>query len=154
MKQQRVKSRVNGSVTIEASLLLPFLIFLLWNLLYLSFFVYDQCAILQGNYCTALRIARSTAQEGEKDALAEKKYKEAVTDKLVCGEGKKEMEITEEEVLVTTEMTIRAPGEAFFPSLWTIRQRQTADVYRPVRFIRLCRSGQNAGNAIWGEKTK
>lgn len=145
------KQELKASITIEMSLIMPFLIFLIWNLLYLSFFVYNQSTMLQGNYCTALRIERCNESELEKNELAEKKYKEAVLDKLVCAESEKKIEVSEKEVAVTTHVGMRAPGEGFLKSVWQIEQRQKADVYRPAAFIRLCRSAENIMDVIRGE---
>lgn len=145
------KQSLRGSVTVEASLLMPFLVWLIWNILYLAFFVYNQSAVLQGNYCTALRTERYCAPVEEKYALSEEKYKAAVLEKLVCERSTKEIEITEKEIIVTTELTMHAPGGRFYDSIWSGQQRQKADVWKPVTFIRLCRSAENAMDMIRGE---
>lgn len=139
MKQKMLR----GSVTIEASLILPFLIFLIWNLCYLSFFLYDQNIALQGNYTTALRAERGGSAEAEKYQLAEEKYKRAVGEKLVCAESRKEIEIKEDEITVTTKFSMKAPGGMLFYSGWESDQKMKVKSYEPVAWIRRCRSTEN-----------
>ena len=46
--------------------------FLIWNIIYLSFFLYNQSVGLQGSYCTALRTERLCGTNEEKyDAAKE-----------------------------------------------------------------------------------
>ncbi len=146
------RQSLRGSVTVEASLLMPFLVWLIWNILYLAFFVYNQSTILQGNYCTALRTERYCASAEERRVLSEEKYKVSVLEKLVCAGSTKEIEITEKEIIVTTELTMHAPGGRFYDSIWSGQQRQKADVWKPVAFIRLCRSAENAMDRMRGEE--
>ena len=65
---------VKASVTVEASLILPFVIFLIWNILYVSFFVYDQALLTQGSYTTALKAERYVGDLQERSDVAELKY--------------------------------------------------------------------------------
>lgn len=144
------KRELKGSMTIEASLLMPLIVFLIWNVLYMSFFAYNQSCALQGNYCTALRTERHCKKE-EKNELAEKKYELSVKERLVCADSAKEIEITNKNVAVTTSVTMHAPGAGFFHSTWQGKQRQQADVWQPVTFIRLCRSAENILDVIQDE---
>lgn len=138
------KKAFRGSLTIEMSLLLPLLVFLIWNILYLAFFLYDQSTVLQGNYCTALRTERVYGSEEEKWTVAEEKYHLAVRKKVVCGTIEKEIAIAEKGgVSVKTELKMRAPAAGFYDSVWQGVQMQEAEKWQPVTFIRNCRKAED-----------
>lgn len=144
-KAKRSKNQ-KGSLTIEISFLMPFIVFLIWNVVYLAFYLYNQGATLQGSYQTALRIERYAGSEAEKNALAEEKYQDAVKTRIVCAESTKQIEISEKEVVVETRIQMRTPGKGFFHNVWQGGQRQQAEEWKPVRFIRTCRSAENIWN--------
>lgn len=152
MKKKRLGDGLRGSFTIEASLILPVIIFLICNILYLSFFLYDQCTVLQGSYCTALRTERMTGGAAEKKMEAEEKYEQAVKEKVAAAVLEYEIEISEEGVCVETEFTVRAPGESLFYSVWKERQEQKADTWEPASFIRSCRKAENIWNLIYDNR--
>lgn len=140
MKQQMIKNSrsFKGSATVEAALLMPFLIFLIWNILYLAFFLYDQSTSLQGSYCTALRAERHYGTEEEKESLAEKKYELAVRKKLVEATVSHTIELADA-VTVETKTDMRVPTVGFFMNRWHGAQKQRAEKWQPVAFIRNCR---------------
>ncbi len=134
---------LEGSFTVEAAYLLPRIFFLILNLLYLSFFLYDQSTIMQGCYCTALRTERLTAEEDVKEEEAETKYEKAVAEKVVCGSVEKEIDIAEEGVTAKATFDMKAPAGLVFQSDWQGEQKQTAEAWQPVEFIRNCRKAEN-----------
>lgn len=136
-----------GSATIEAALLLPFLIFLIWHILYLAFFLYDQSTILQGSYCTALRTERHYGTEEEKESIAEKKYEQAVRKKLVEAVASYTINLTDT-VTVETEVDMRTPANGFFQGSWHGGQKQSADKWEPVEFIRNCRRASDIAELL------
>ncbi|MCR4705283.1 MAG: pilus assembly protein [Lachnospiraceae bacterium] len=130
---------VKASVTIEASLILPFAIFLIWNILYVSFFVYDQALLTQGSYTTALKAERHIGDLNEKSGIAEMKYENDVKDRIVIGSVTMKQTVTDEETEVETQLSLTGPGSAFYNSNWGAEQKKRVDGYRPVNFIRNCR---------------
>lgn len=144
-KQQHVLFR--GSFTIEAACLLPVIVFLIWNLLYLSFFLYNQSMGLQGSYCTALRTERLCATDEERYREAEEKYKQAVIRRTAAASVEEEIEINRKYVQVKTVLHMRAPGN-MFQSLWEGYQKQSAAVWEPKAFIRKCRKAEKIGDLI------
>lgn len=152
MKKQKRKSSVEkrkkgrcfrGSVTVETSCLMPLIIFLIWNVLFLSFFVYDQTVTVQGSYCTALRIQRLTNKEMEKLEEGEKKFEEAVAERVVCGRLEHQISVEKEAVSVKTTLKMNAPAGLCFQSVWQGCQEQRAEKWEPVNFIRACRKAEN-----------
>ena len=136
-----------GSITIEVSLLMPFLIFLIWNILYLALFTYNQSTILQGNYCTALRTERSLGTREEREQLAEKKYDVSVKKKLAGGNVVEEIEISEA-VTVATTLNMQSPAIGFFHSTWQGKNEMQVEKWQPVTFIRNCRVVENIADAL------
>ncbi len=149
--RKKLKRVFKAGFTIEASYLLPFIMFLIWNILYLSFFLYDQSTVMQGSYCTALRTERMTGNQREKAAAAEEKYDVAVRKKIVCAEIAEEKEITEGSVIIVTKLNMYSPGGYFFQSLWHGEQKQTVEKWQPVTFIRNCRKVENITDFLRAE---
>lgn len=134
-----MKRRFKASYTIEASYILPIIIVLIWYLLFLSFFLYDQCVIMQGSYQAALRAERLLGTKEEKEALAFTKYEVDVKKKLIYMMPEKEIEVDEDRILLRTNSEMKFPGGIFFQKSWKARQQQKAASYEPVKFIRECR---------------
>ena len=152
MKKRKRKSFVRkgkkgycfrGSVTVEASCLMPLIIFLIWNILFLSFFVYDQTVMMQGSYCTALRTQRLINEEAEKLEEGEKKFEDAVEERVVCGRLEHQISVEKEAVSVKTTLKMNAPAGLCFQSVWQGCQEQRVDKWEPVNFIRACRKAEN-----------
>lgn len=127
----------------EMTLLMPFIIFLIWNLLFLSFFLYDQCTAVEGCYVTALRTERWLGSDGEKQVEADKKYEEAVASKMACAKATPSIEVGAD-VSVGCELLMNAPGSMLYKSEWTGRHKMKADEWKPVRFIRNTRKAKAA----------
>lgn len=140
-----------ASMTVEASFLLPLIFFLILNILYLSFFVYDQCILMQGCYVTALRMERLECGEEEKQRIADEKFDRSAAKRLACASAEKQIEMTDTQVKVSAAASMRAPGVSFFQSFWKGRQEQTVDFWYPKRFIRRCRSAKGL-LGLWNEE--
>lgn len=130
-----------ASMTVESSFLLPLIFFLILNILYLSFFIYDQCILMQGCYVTALRLERLECEE-EKQRIADEKFDRSTAKRLACANAERQIEMTDTQVKVSAAASVRAPGISFFQSFWKGRQEQTVDSWYPKRFIRRCRSAK------------
>ncbi|WWR15827.1 hypothetical protein V1224_15355 [Lachnospiraceae bacterium JLR.KK008] len=152
--QSGQKRKLKAGYTIEAAYLLPLIVFLIWNLLYLSFFLYDQSVMLQGSYCTALRTERLAGTVEEKRELAEKKYEHSVEKKIVCGSAKNEKNVTWGTVTVSTELNMYAPAGQFFQSIWKGKQKQSAQKWQPVTFIRNCRKTKGIWDWLQEERKR
>ncbi len=139
---------VKASVTIEASLILPFVIFLIWNILYVSFFVYDQAVLTEGSYTTALKAERTVGDLNERSSVAELKYQNDVGDRVVIGSVTMKQTVTEEETEVETQLALTGPGGAFYNSTWSAGQKKRVDAYQPVNFIRNCRQLEKIKNRL------
>ncbi len=142
---------VKASVTVEASLILPFVIFLIWNILYVAFFVYDQALLTQGSYATALKAERYVGDLQERSDVAEMKYENDVRDRIVIGSVTMKQTITDEEAEVETQLSLTGPGAAFYNSSWGAGQKKRVDDYQPVNFIRNCRQLEKIKSGLSSE---
>lgn len=102
-----------ASMTVESSFLLPLIFFLILNILYLSFFIYDQCILMQGCYVTALRLERLECEE-EKQRIADEKFDRSTAKRLACANAERQIEMTDTQVKVSAAASVRAPGISFF----------------------------------------
>lgn len=134
---------LTGSITVEASFLLPLIVYLIWNCIFLSFFVYDQCIVMQGSYCSALRAERLMADDPEKRAVLEEKYRQTVENRKVMCSISTEKELSDQRILMNTGISMKAPGGRFFFSTWGSNQHQVVEKFEPVVFIRMCRKAEN-----------
>lgn len=135
---------LEGSMTIETALLMPFILFLIWNLLFLSFFLYDQCVGLQGCYTTALRTERWLGSDSEKEAEAFAKYKDVITDIMACARETGDLNVTDKDVVVGTTINMDAPGSPLYDSSWEGSHKMKADEWKPVKYIRNIRKAEKA----------
>ena len=134
-----------GSLTVEACYLLPLIFLLIWNVLYLALYLYNQSVIVQGSYCTALRTERWIGSQEQRIEEAERKYAAAVEQKIAVGRVDREVIVGTDGVTVRSGLTMEAPGGRFFLSIWRGKQEQRADRWEPVSFLRACRKAEN----IW-----
>ena len=132
-----------GSITVEASFLLPLIVYLIWNCVFLSFFVYDQCIVMQGSYCSALGAERLVADDSEKKVMLEEKYRETVENRKVMCSISTEKELSDQKIVIDAGINMKAPGGRFFFSNWRSEQHQAVEKFEPVAFIRMCRKAEN-----------
>jgi len=140
-----------GNFTVEAACIVPIVFFLIWNVLYLSFFLYNESLSLQGSYCTALRTERLVAPEAEKVREAEKKYEESVKKRIAMGQVESTKNVSEGDVTVRITHSMKAPAGWLFSSDWRGEQEQTALAWQPVDFIRNCRKAEAIQDFIQAE---
>lgn len=144
---------LKGSYTVEASFLLPMFFFLILYLLYMSFFLYNQCVIVQGSYRTALSIQRLPGKEEERLLYGEEKYKEVVTKRLAgISSLDKKIIFQGQDVEVITKGNMQVPVKFLFLGSWNLVQKQSAEKMEPVSFIRNCRKAERILKGITEEK--
>lgn len=159
-----VKSRLQGSSTVELSLLMPLLLTLFVFLIYLSFFLYNRVETSANAYICALRGSRME-QEAPKATyqLMKKESAKLMKESLLAVKGYKEqIEVKGNQVQVTYEISQQVPAALIFDSLfhkdtWEFQVTKKTKKLHPVSFIRSCRKlsgiknekrkeGENEGN--------
>lgn len=148
---KRKACELEGSITMEASFLLPLIVYLIWNCVFLCFFVYDQCIVMQGSYCSALRAERLIADNSEKRAMLEEKYRQTVENRKVMCNIRSQKELSDQRILIDAEINMKAPGGGFFFSNWKSGQHQAVEKFEPVTFIRMCRKAEDVAD-FWNSK--
>lgn len=137
----------NGYMTLEASLIMPFVLYICLFIIYIGFFLYDRCIFMQDCYRIALRgssVYRDNNQDVYNAAYA---YLNKITP------GKYITNNYEFNISVEKEITVNASGEYIKPLLkmlwmegnktWTINSEEESKCINPTIIIRLCRELQD-----------
>lgn len=138
---------VKGYMTLEASLIMPWVIFIFVFLIYASFYLYDKCVLFQDAYTLCMRGSISKEEDGalnyinaHMDGQFGKKY--FGTDKV---QGSAERH--GDEVKVYAECSVRIPFNHFMVTGgaggWRIQAEAEAKIINPVKLIRRCRMVEN-----------
>ncbi len=145
-----MKKRVKGYMTVEASFLITWTIFLFVFLIYLSFYSYDKCILFQDSYAVCFR---GSAQKDEsmaapyinahiREQFGKKYFGVGKVEGIVNAEGKT--------VSVTGECQVKVPIRSAFTmygrSGWSIRTQARAQIINPTKMLRGCRMIINLGN--------
>lgn len=138
-KKSKTK-KLNGSYSIEAGLLMPFIIFIIVSIIYLTFFLYDECLMQQTAYLAGLRTSYS--QGSEEDYVQEAlEYGKKRQEELLAAEGVDIRASAERnKIILRCEGRVATPfGGRFFKNAWSFKVEQRAERSRPVQLIRNCR---------------
>lgn len=136
---------VDGYMTLEISLIMPFILFLLCNICFMAIFLYDNSTMNQGAYVTAL-IAERTLENQDKMGKATIKYEESVRSRLVGAIENSSINIGNKGVVVKSHISMETPAKWIYESFWNMVCEQKADRYEPVLYIRNIRNVKNVKN--------
>lgn len=144
-----LRKRANGYMTLEASFIITWTVFLFALLIYLSFYSYDKCILFQDAYTVCFR-GSIQKDEGQVvsyiDAHMQKQF-----GKKYFGVGKVSGTVDRDgnTTSVTGECQVKVPVRQFFTMYdqagWKIRTRARAQIINPTKLIRRSRM---AGNVI------
>lgn len=145
-KQQKM---LNASVTLEAAIIVPFIVIIIMLLLYLSFFLHNRCVISQITYISALRgcLSEETGEKREQELLKEEK--DLLQGRTIVGNGTNlEHKIENEKVTVNGVNCLNIPFAALtkefrLKNSWTFSVKYKAENIDAVTFIRRCRKLEN-----------
>lgn len=138
-----LKKTVKGYMTLEASFLITWTMFLFVLLIYLSFYSYDKCVLFQDAYTVCFK---GSIQKDENqvvpyiNANMQKQF-----GKKYFGVGKVEGKVDQNgnTASVTGECQVKVPIRQFFTMQgepgWKIRTRAKAQIANPTKMIRKCR---------------
>lgn len=135
-----------GSATIEASVIVPFIIIVFVIIIQVCFFLYDECSVWQCCYIAALRADTVTGEDERKEELTAHFIKELLQQELMAVS---EMEIIEAEIerragsdklIVTVKGNVlTGASEGMEEEKWHFEAKGTENMLRPVQFIRRLR---------------
>ncbi len=143
------KTRLEGSYTIEAALLFPFILTVIVMIMYLSFFLHDRCVMNQSAYQAALRASRVKTEENKVMGTAQRAAQELMEKTvLATGDISHSVDISGSEVIVRYEGILKIPAGVIFMNISGsdgIRVSGSGRAKRkdPIKFIRECRVVEN-----------
>lgn len=137
------KSRLGAYMTVEATLIVPIVMYVCIFVIYAGFFQYDRCLMRQDAYRAALRgssIYRANNQEvyNETFAVAEN----MVADKYIATKSSYEIAVQGSVSVVMkgcVNMPFRGLATLVGNSEWQIEETMSSKCINPVFFIRSCR---------------
>lgn len=142
-KYMKRKHALKGYMSLEASFIMPWVIFLFVFLIYTSFYLYDKCVLYQDAYTLCLR---GSVQKADDEVL--KYVNEHMTEKFgnkYFGAGRIDAraERTGDEIRVIGACTVKIPVDNFLTLSgkggWQIQTEAKAQIINPTKIIRKCR---------------
>ena len=139
------KIRFEGSYTVEASLLFPFILSVIVFIMYMSFFFHDRCVMNQSAYQAALRASRVKTGDNAVMGTAERAANELMNRTvLATSDVTHSIDISGSEVQVRYEGTLKIPAGVLFMDIYgsdgiKVSGKGCAKRKDPVKFIRQCR---------------
>lgn len=132
-----------GYMTVEATLIIPLVMYVCISILYLGIFQYDRCLMRQDAYRAALQ--GSSAYRGDNRRVYNRAFRfleDMSRDKYFATGFDYHIEV-QGKALVTTEgyvsMPFRGIENLVKAAGWTVNGRAESNCINPVVFIRLCR---------------
>lgn len=150
----RKKRMLMGSYTVEASLLFPMVVILCVLIIYLTFFVYDECSLWQSAYIAALRGGTSRAGQEKEEETAGRTVRQLLKEQLLAAEHVEyEAHSDKRTVRVLIGMNLRPPvGKGMTADSWRLESKGEMERLRPVEYIRMCRRLKEAAGWIFDGK--
>lgn len=146
-----LKKTAKGYMTLEASFLITWTLFLFVLLIYLSFYSYDKCVLFQDAYTICFRGSIQKDERQVASYISANMQKQF--GKKYFGVGKVQGTVDKDgsTTSVTGECQVKVPIRQLFTmhgkAGWRIRTRARAQIINPTKMIRRCR---RAGNMFSG----
>lgn len=139
-----------GYLTVEASLIMPIVLYVCIAIIYLGFFQYDRCLMRQDAYRAALKGSSAFRDDNQRVFnTAYEKMEELASEKYMATSCDYKITV-QDKVSVLVEGSVHMPfrGIAGFvkASEWTIREKAESKCINPVIFIRTCRQIEKKRN--------
>ena len=153
-EHKKRKIVLRGYMSIEASFIMPWVIFLFVFLMYTSFYLYDKCVLFQDSYTVCMR-GSIQKEDGKVLQYVNEHMAEQFGNKYF-GVGKVEgkAERSGDEVRVIGTCSVKIPFDNFLTfsneSGWNIQTEAKAQIINPTKIIRKCRMAENIIDNIGG----
>lgn len=144
--RRRTGIQVAAYMTLEASFLVTWVVFLMLFLMYLSFYLYDRCVLFQDAYAICFRGSIQKEMEAS-DYIAA--HMEEQFGKKYFGVGNVETDVEQSgsAVKVYAGCSVKVPFRSFLTMAerneWAMTTEVKAQVINPVNIIRKCRMAEN-----------
>lgn len=123
-----------GSFTIEAAVIISFLVFVITGFLFLSFFLYDRCVVERAAAMAALRGSEAIWEDNNiRYQRADEAVNDILTGRLLGADSvEKSVKVSGNQVIVSLSMKFK---------WWEFQAKAEKRAVNPVLFIRNCRKG-------------
>lgn len=131
----------NAYMTIEASLIIPFILGGIVFIIYLGLYLYNACVMKQAAYIAVLRGSQLTdASSGEVEIYVEQQLEKLLENQILARENiRQEIKVSAHKVKIGLNTDIKMPFAEFTSSvteLWKIKSEAEASRVNPVEIIR------------------
>ena len=138
-----------GYMTVEATLVMPVVLYLCVFIIYSGVFIYDRCVMKQDAYRAALRGSSISSEDNEEAYLSADKYLETIAaEKYIAAEYSYAVSV-KDKVKVTVTGYIDVPFRGFLELTgrtgFTVAETAESKCFNPVLFIRMCRQLSRVG---------
>ena len=123
-----------GSFTIEAAIVISFLVFIITGILFLSFFLYDRCLVERTAAMAALRGSEAIWEDNEVRCQRSEEAIDQILKGRLLGADSVEKRVKAEGSRVTVSLFMKFKW-------WEFRAEVEKKAVNPVLFIRNCRKG-------------
>jgi hypothetical protein len=139
----RIKKMAGGYMSVEASFIVTWTVFIFVFLIYLSFYSYDKCVLFQDAYAVCFR-GSIQKKEDEVVSYINAHIQEQFGKKYFgVGEVTGSVDKSGHTTSVTGECQVKVPIRQAFTMYdkegWTIRTQAKAQIVNPTNVIRKCR---------------
>lgn len=142
-----MRKRAKGFMTLEASFIITWTVFLFVLLIYLSFYSYDKCVLFQDAYAVCFRGSVQKEEGQVAPYIDEHMQKQFGKKYFGVGRVTGTVDRNGNTVSVTGECQVKAPVRHFFTmhgkAGWQIRTRARAQIVNPTKMIRQNRMAEN-----------
>lgn len=130
-----------GSFTIEAAIIIPFIVCLIMSILFLAFFLYDRCSLQRAAASAALRGSQEIWESSDMQYQKADEGIDFVLSHNLLGADcvDKQVQINGNEITVVLRMQYYK---------WEFQAESQKKVINPVNFIRICRKGKGVMEKI------
>lgn len=138
-----LKKTAKGYMTLEASFIITWTLFLFVLLIYLSFYSYDKCVLFQDAYTICFRGSIQKDEEQVVPYISANMQKQFGKKYFGVGKVRGTVDKNGNMASVTGECQVKVPIRQLFTMHgkegWRIRTRAKAQIVNPTKMIRRCR---------------
>ncbi|MFG6337173.1 MAG: hypothetical protein K1W31_01645 [Lachnospiraceae bacterium] len=138
-----LKKTAKGYMTLEASFIITWTLFLFVLLIYLSFYSYDKCVLFQDAYTICFRGSIQKDEEQVVPYISANMQKQFGKKYFGVGKVQGTVDKNGNMASVTGECQVKVPIRQLFTMHgkegWRIRTRAKAQIVNPTKMIRRCR---------------
>lgn len=150
IKMQKKIAAKDAYMTLEATLIMPLVLYICIFIIYMGFYIYDRCIMKQDAYRAALKgSSQYVADNQEVYNEVYRSMENLKQDKYIATECNYEITVRER-VMVSVKGCIKMPFRGIAQITgggeWKIEEKAESRCINPVVFIRLCRDLEQMKN--------